>query len=132
MPRQPGLLIDVLDRHEAHVALPRRRGNRFGVVGIVLGERILAERAHELGCHQARNKTVFATTASPVMRAAACFHGHHRARRQLGKPRGERVAPELTSAQHPSGVALHLAHRESALCQVHTEGYSAHGDFLLC
>jgi len=131
MPRQPCLLVDVLDRHEAHVALARRRGDGLGVVGIVLGDGVLAERAHELGRDQARNESVFATTPRPVMRAAARFHRHHRARRQLREIRGERIAPELTPPQH-SPDAIHLAHREYALCQVHTEGYSAHGDFLLC
>lgn len=131
MPRQPRLLVDVLDRHETHVALARRRGNRLGIVGVILGDRVLAERAHELGRHQARNQAVFATTTRPVMRAAARFHRHHRTRRQLREIHGERITLELPPSHHPAR-RIYLANREHALCQVHTEGYSAHGDFLLC
>ena len=44
MPGKPRLLVNRLDRYEAHIALVRRRGDRFGVVAIVLAARTLAER----------------------------------------------------------------------------------------
>ena len=95
MPGHTRLLVDVLDRHEAHVALARGGGNRLGIVGIVLGQRILAERPNELRRHQAWNQAVFQTKTRPMVRTAACLHRNDGAARQLNKPRSKRRALEI-------------------------------------
>jgi hypothetical protein len=111
--------------------LPRRRGNRVGIGAIVLGPATLAEWRDELGRHDPWLQAVRQAPPRPVMCSAARLHRHHRPRRQLRQPHGKRLTLELSPFQHMPG-AIHLAHRKHALRQVHTQGYSAHGDFLFC
>ncbi len=127
MPGQSRLLVDVLDWHEAHVALARCRRNRLGIVGVVFGQWILVERAYELCGHQARHQSVFQAAPRPMVCTAAGFRRDHRPGGQLCQVQGERITLELPPPYHPAG-GVRLAHCEHALCQVHTEGYSAHGE----
>lgn len=56
MPGQSHLLIDRLDRDEAHVALARGRGDRLGIGTIIPGLAALAEGLHELGRDDTRQR----------------------------------------------------------------------------
>jgi hypothetical protein len=131
VPRQAHLLIGRLHRHETHVALARRRCNRFGIVAVILCGAALAERRHELRRHDPRNEAEPGTPSRPLVRAATGLHRHHGPGRQLRQQQGERIALEVMPAQHTPRL-VHLARREHVLRQIHACGYSAHGDFLCC
>ena len=131
MPAQSHLLVDVLDWHEAHVALPRCGRDRLGVVAVILAARALAVRRDELGGNDPRLQAVIQAATRPMVRPAARLHRHHRAGRQLGQPQGKRLAPQILPLQYMAD-AIDLAHRKQALRQIHANGYSAHGDFLFC
>ncbi len=93
VPRQTRLLLDRLHRHEAHIRLPHRRANRLGIVAIILRRPTLAKRLDELRRHEPWRVPVAGQPARPVVRRPARFHPEH-ARRQLYRPRRERLAPK--------------------------------------
>jgi hypothetical protein len=100
MPGEDGLLLDGLDRNEAHGGLARGDGDGQRIVAVVLAA--LAEGDDELGGHQPRGVAAGGEAASPVMRRAAGFHRHNAAT-------GQRLGPALEG-----GPAQHLALDHSA------------------
>ena len=86
------MLLDILDRHKAHVGSSYRFADRLGVGRIVLVG--LDVGFDELRCHQVDGVTKTCQLARPVVGTAAGFHADQ-ASWQVHEERGHLVAPYL-------------------------------------
>src|ERR1022692_3180256 len=92
MHRQDRLLLDALDRYEAHARPAHRLADRFGIGDIVFVR--LHVRLHKLRRHQTHRMSKAVQRACPVMRTRAGLHTNH-ARRQISKKYCHLRAPQL-------------------------------------
>ena len=114
MQRQHGLLLGVLDRHEAHVRPAHRLTDGFGIGHVVLVR--LDIGLDELRGHQLHGVPERLQLPRPVMRAAARFHADQ-ARRQVGEERHYLGALQLL-LQHRLASLIDPMHLDHVLCQI--------------
>ena len=97
---QHRLLLDGLDRNEAHLRPARCFANGRGIMSIVLPALTAHSiRRDELGGHDARPVTQRSYTPRQVMRSGARLHSHH-ARRHRREDVEQLLAPDHTSHLH--------------------------------
>lgn len=106
--RQHRLLINGLERHEAHGGPDHRLADRFGIGRIVLVG--LAVRLDELRRHQLDRMAEPLQLVRPVMRTPARFHPDQ-ARRQIHKETCHLVAFELL-LEHDLAMRIHAVDLE--------------------
>jgi len=99
-----------------------------GVVGVVFAAFTgQAVRAGEMTRNQASVEPKAAKLAGPVMDAAAGFHGHQAAYRQLGAPDSELVGRQSFRGDDMS-ACIHGVDLDHALCQIDANsGNLVHG-----
>ena len=122
MPAQSCLLIDILDRDKAHVALACGGGYRLGIITVVLVARALAERGDELRSDEFWHQAVTLAQPSPVVRSAAGFHGHDAGRGQLGQVVAESIATQFQPSDDVPAV-VGFADGKDLLCQIHADRF---------
>jgi hypothetical protein len=126
VPRQNGLLIDGLDRNEAHRRLPRGDGDGLRIRGVILPT--FPERHHELSRDEPCRVAAGGKPAAPVMRRTTRLHGHI-ARWQLVNPPLERVASENTSF-HDCTMHIQHAYRNHILREINADRSNLFGEVL--
>ena len=125
MQREDALLLDRLDRDEAHGRSRHRLADRFGVVAIILAT--LAIGRHELRRHQPYGVPERAEPARPLMGPGTGLQANQ-APRPLRHQRRQLVATHRTS-QHFATTGIHAVHGEHVLCQVDSDGSNVVHDF---
>jgi hypothetical protein len=120
---QDGLLLDALDRHEAHVRPAHCLADRLGIGRIVLVR--LDVGLDELRRHQPDRMPEALERAAPVMGARTRFHADQ-ARRQVPEERCQLLTPELP-AQHGLASRINPVHLKHVLRQINTDGCNIHG-----
>jgi len=122
MQRQYGLLLDTLDRNQAHVRSGHCLTDCLGIGDIVL------VRFHvgldELWRHQAHGVSKTLEFSGPVMRTAARFHTNQ-APRQLGKQSRHLVTFDLL-LQHGLASLIDAMDLEHIFCKVNANRRNLH------
>ena len=118
------LLLNRLDRHEAHRWTTHRLADRLRVAPIVLVR--LHIRLDELRAHQPRVIAHRPQLASPMMGASARLHPHHA--RLVGANKLLQTPTRESLLQHDPARPVHCAHVKRVLDQVNPHsGNLAHG-----
>ena len=92
------------------------------IIAVVLVACALAERGDELRRDQPGVQAVPQAKACPVVRAAARFHRHHRAGRQLGQVVAEGITTQFQSLDDLPAV-VGFADGKDLLCQIHADRF---------
>jgi hypothetical protein len=124
---QSRLLVQILDRHEAHVRAPNGLADRRGVCRVVLAALAThAVRRDELRRNQSHGVARGLEQPRPVVRARARLHPHD-ARRQRGHQLVQLVARHRRAHQFSLAGLIDAVHRENVLGEVDTNGQNRHG-----
>ncbi len=128
VPSQKGLLIDGLDRNEAHRWLPSSDGDGLRIRGVILAT--FPERHDKFGSDQQSGVAMRGKPAAPMMSRSARLH-RHLARRQLFCPSLERATAENATFNNRT---VHIEHacRNHILCEIKADRSKLFHDFPSC
>lgn len=124
---EDSLLVDVLDRDEAHVGPGDGFADGGGIGGVVLAALAAHPvRRHELRCHQLDGVAEAAELPCPVVGAGAGFHADQ-AGRQVGNHFQQLAACHLGFDENSLAALVNAMQSEYILGEIDAYGDNTHG-----